>query len=140
MAREGAKIAIAYLEEHKDAEETVRLVADEASEAIKFAGDIGDEAFCEQVADDTVKSFGRLDILVSNAAHQNRKPSLDEVSDDEFDRTFKINVYAYFWLARAALEVAQDHSGGGGPETGEAQALGGQRPVDGRGLGAHGFG
>src|SRR5262249_1827418 len=63
MAREGAKIAIVYLEEHRDAEETVRLVLAEGSECIKFAGDIADESFCEQVVDDTVKTYGTLDIL-----------------------------------------------------------------------------
>src|SRR5512145_915986 len=70
MAREGAKIAIVYLEEHKDADETVRLVQQEGSEAIKFAGDIGDETFCADTVDDTVKTFGRLDVLVNNAAEQ----------------------------------------------------------------------
>src|SRR5215207_6504138 len=63
MAREGAKIAVVYLEEHADADETVRLVQAEGSEAIKFAGDVGDEEFCAQTIDDAVKTFGRLDIL-----------------------------------------------------------------------------
>lgn len=103
MAREGAKIAIAYFEEHKDAEETVRLVADEGSEAIKFAGDIGDEAFCEQVADDTVKSFGRLDILVNNAAERHEVDDPLELTAEQIERTFRTNVFSFFYLTKAAL-------------------------------------
>jgi NAD(P)-dependent dehydrogenase (short-subunit alcohol dehydrogenase family) len=103
MAREGAKIAIVYLEEHKDAEETVRLVADEGSEAIKFAGDIADESFCEQVADDTVKTFGRLDILVNNAAEQHEVDDLLELTAAQIERTFRTNVFSFFYLAKAAL-------------------------------------
>ena len=85
MAREGARIAIVYLEEHKDAEETVNLVANEGSEAIKFAGDIADENFCEQVVDDTVKSFGRLDVLVNNAAEQHEVDDLLELTAEQID-------------------------------------------------------
>jgi len=103
MAREGAKIAIAYLEEHKDAQETVRLVADEGSEAIKFAGDIGDEAFCEQIADDTMKSFGRLDILVNNAAEQHEVDNPLELTAVQIERTFRTNVFSFFYLTKAAL-------------------------------------
>jgi NAD(P)-dependent dehydrogenase (short-subunit alcohol dehydrogenase family) len=103
MAREGAKIAIVYLEEHKDAEETVRLVADEGSEAIKFAGDIGDESFCEQVADDTVKTFGRLDVLVNNAAEQHEVDDPLELTAEQIERTFRTNVFSFFYLTKAAL-------------------------------------
>ena len=66
-------------------------------------GDLAEPSFCDDLVEATVRTFGKLDILVSNAAHQNRKKSLDEVTDAEFDRTFKTNVYAYFRLARAAL-------------------------------------
>jgi NAD(P)-dependent dehydrogenase (short-subunit alcohol dehydrogenase family) len=66
-------------------------------------GDVADAAFCSALIDQTMSAFGRLDVLVSNAAHQNRKSSIEEVSDEEFDRTFKINVYAYFRLVKAAL-------------------------------------
>jgi len=103
MAREGAKIAIVYLEEHKDAEETVRLVADEGSEAIKFAGDIADESFCEQAVDDTVKTFGRLDILVNNAAEQHEVDDPLELTAEQIERTFRTNVFSFFYLAKAAL-------------------------------------
>jgi NAD(P)-dependent dehydrogenase (short-subunit alcohol dehydrogenase family) len=103
MAREGAKIAIVYLEEHKDAEETVRLVAAEGSEAIKFAGDIGDESFCEQVVDDTVKTFGRLDVLVNNAAEQHEVDDPLELTGEQIERTFRTNVFSFFFLTKAAL-------------------------------------
>jgi NAD(P)-dependent dehydrogenase (short-subunit alcohol dehydrogenase family) len=103
MAREGARIAVVYLEEHKDAEETVRLVSGEGSEAIKFAGDIADENFCEQVVDDTVKSFGRLDVLVNNAAEQHEVDDLLELTAEQIERTFRTNVFSFFYLAKAAL-------------------------------------
>ena len=103
MAREGAKIAIVYLEEHKDAEETVRLVQQEGSEAIKFAGDIGDEMFCDQVVDDTVKTFRRLDILVNNAAEQHEVGDPLELTAEQIERTFRTNVFSFFFMAKAAL-------------------------------------
>jgi NAD(P)-dependent dehydrogenase (short-subunit alcohol dehydrogenase family) len=103
MAREGAKIAIVYLEEHKDAEETVRLVGEEGGEAIKFAGDIGDEEFCNQVVDDTVKTFGRLDILVNNAAEQHEVDDPLDLTAEQIERTFRTNVFSFFFLTKAAL-------------------------------------
>ena len=110
-AREGADVAINYLpEEQPDAEETRRAVESVGRRCLLLPGDLESPAFCKELVDRTVETMGHLDILVSNAAHQNRKKSLDEVSDDEFDRTFKVNVYAYFWLARAALEVMPDGS------------------------------
>ena len=103
MAREGAKIAIVYLEEHKDAEETVRLVQQEGSEAIKFPGDVGDETFCEKTVDDTVKTFGRLDILVNNAAEQHEVDDPLELTAQQIERTFRTNVFSFFFMAKAAL-------------------------------------
>jgi NAD(P)-dependent dehydrogenase (short-subunit alcohol dehydrogenase family) len=108
-AREGADVAINYLkEEQRDADETRKAVESVGRSCLLLPGDLEDPAFCRALVQKTVDRFGHLDILVSNAAHQNRKPSLDEVTDEEFDRTFKVNVYAYFWLARAALEVMPD--------------------------------
>jgi len=103
MAREGAKIAIVYLEEHKDADETVRLVQQEGSEAIKFAGDIGDETFCADTVDDTVKTFGRLDVLVNNAAEQHEVDDPLELTAEQIERTFRTNVFSFFFMAKAAL-------------------------------------
>jgi NAD(P)-dependent dehydrogenase (short-subunit alcohol dehydrogenase family) len=103
-AREGADTAIVYLpEEQGDADETRKHVEAEGRQCLLLPGDLTDLAFCERVVEQTVEKFGRLDLLVSNAAHQNRKESLDDVTDEEFDRTFKTNIYAYFRLSRAAL-------------------------------------
>ena len=110
-AREGADVAINYLpEEQPDAEETKRAVESAGRRCVLLPGDLESPQFCRSLVERTVKELGHLDILVSNAAHQNRKQSLDEVTDDEFDRTFKVNMYAYFWLARAALEKMPDGS------------------------------
>ena len=103
MAREGARIAIVYLEEHDDAEATVQMVREEGGEAIKFAGDIGDEEFCNQVVDDTVKTFGRFDILVNNAAEQHEVHDPLELTAEQIERTFRTNVFSFFFLTKAAL-------------------------------------
>jgi NAD(P)-dependent dehydrogenase (short-subunit alcohol dehydrogenase family) len=104
FAREGADVAISYLpQEQSDAEETRRHVEKEGRQCLLLPGDLTDAAFCDAVVDDTVKHFGKLDVLVSNAAHQNRKDSLEELTDEELDRTFKTNIYAYVRLSRAAL-------------------------------------
>jgi len=103
-AREGADVAIAYLPaERVDGEETKRAVELEGRRCITIEGDLTEAEFCQSAIDTTVAELGQLDILVSNAAHQNRKDSLEEITDEEFDRTFKTNVYAYFRLVKAAL-------------------------------------
>jgi NAD(P)-dependent dehydrogenase (short-subunit alcohol dehydrogenase family) len=102
MAREGAKVAIVYLEEHNDAEETAKAVEQEGSRAIKLAGDIGDQAFCKQVVDNTVKEFGRLDILVNNAAEQHETKDIAEMDTARMERTFRTNIFSMFYLAKAA--------------------------------------
>ena len=109
FAREGADVAINYLkEEQRDADQTRAAVESTGRSCLLLPGDLNSAARCRALVNRTMKRYGRLDILVSNAAHQNRKPSLAKVSDEEFDRTFKVNMYAYFWLARAALEVMPD--------------------------------
>ena len=103
-AREGASVAITYLpEEQPDADETKTAIESAGAKCLAVAGDLTDPAFCDSVVEQTVRHFGKLDILVANAAHQNRKPSLEEVTDEEFDTTFKTNIYSYFRLSRAAL-------------------------------------
>ena len=102
--REGAKVAIAYLpEEQADADQTRKALEAEGARCLMIAGDLTDASFCDRVVEQTFAHFGALDILVANAAHQNRKPSLQEVTDEEFDATFKTNIYSYFRLSRAAL-------------------------------------
>jgi len=103
MAREAANVAFSYLDEHEDAAETVRLIEAEGRQALKFAGDVGDEAFCRQTVEDTVARFGRLDVLVNNAAEQHEVSDLTELSADQLERTFRTNIFGYFFMAKAAL-------------------------------------
>ena len=103
-AREGADVAIAHLPaERRDAAETERAIKAEGRRCLAIASDLTKAAFCSSLIKQTVAEFGRLDIVVSNAAHQNRKQTIEDVTDEEFDRTFKTNVYAYFRLVKAAL-------------------------------------
>ena len=103
MAREGALISIVYLDEHKDADETLAAVKKEGSRGIKFAGDVGDEKFCQDAIERTVKEFGRLDILVNNAAEQHEVEEPLEIDTGQLERTFRTNVFGYFYMAKAAL-------------------------------------
>jgi NAD(P)-dependent dehydrogenase (short-subunit alcohol dehydrogenase family) len=103
-AREGADVAITALpEERVDASETRRAVEAEGRRCIVIEGDLTDPDVCIDAVERTVAELRRLDILVHNAAHQNRKDSLEEIEDEEWDRTFKTNVYAYYRLVKAAL-------------------------------------
>jgi NAD(P)-dependent dehydrogenase (short-subunit alcohol dehydrogenase family) len=104
MAREGADIAIAYLEEHEDAEETGRAVGDEGGSFALFPGDIGEESFCRETVRKTIERFGRLDILVNNAAEQHEVADFRDLSAEQLQRTFKTNVFGYFYMTKAALD------------------------------------
>jgi NAD(P)-dependent dehydrogenase (short-subunit alcohol dehydrogenase family) len=103
FAREGAKVAIVYLEEDNDAEETAELVEEEGSEALLLRGDIGDKDFCEEAISETLARFGRIDILVNNAAEQHVQKDLTAISQAQLERTFRTNVFGYFFLTQAAL-------------------------------------
>jgi NAD(P)-dependent dehydrogenase (short-subunit alcohol dehydrogenase family) len=103
-AREGADVAITALpDEHTDSEHTRRAIEAEGRRCIVVEGDLGDPDVCVDAVERTVAELGQLDVLVHNAAHQNRKESLEDVEDGEWDRTFKVNVYAYYRLVKAAL-------------------------------------
>jgi NAD(P)-dependent dehydrogenase (short-subunit alcohol dehydrogenase family) len=104
MAREGAKVAIVYLEEHEDAEETLELVEDEGSRGIKIAGDIGDEAFCRRSIERVVKEFGRLDILVNNSAEQHEVEDFADISAEQLERTFRTNVFGLVYMTKWSLQ------------------------------------
>ena len=105
FAREGADVAIVYLPvEQSDADETRRAVEEAGRQALLLPGDVSDPTFCRQAVESAVKSLGRLDILVNNAAYQNRQESLDDITEEQWDRTFKTNIYGYFHMAKAALE------------------------------------
>ncbi len=103
-AREGADVAIIYLpQEQSDAEETERAVETEGRRALLIAGDVTDAQFCRDAVKQTVKEFGQLDVLVNNAAFQQHQQSLEEVTEEQWDQTFKTNIYGYFYMAQAAL-------------------------------------
>jgi NAD(P)-dependent dehydrogenase (short-subunit alcohol dehydrogenase family) len=110
FAREGAKVAFIYLEEDRDAEDTVRLVKDEGSDAFALRGDVGDEDFCRRAVAQTLDRFGRLDVLVNNAAEQHLKNSLEEIEKEQLERTFRTNVFGYFFLTKAALPHLREGS------------------------------
>jgi len=102
-AREGADVLIAYLNEDEDAQDVARYVEDAGRKCVLVSGDLSEPAHCRTVVDTAVKEFGGIDVLVSNAAFQMTHQSLDEISDDEWDYTFRLNIGAYFYLVKAAL-------------------------------------
>ena len=103
-AREGADVAINYLpSEEENAQEVVKLIEAEGKKAFAIPGDISDESFCKKLVEDAVESLGGLDILVNNAGRQTAQSSIDELTTEQFDNTFKVNVYALFWISKAAL-------------------------------------
>ena len=103
-AREGADVSIVHLpEERIDAEETRRAVQAEGQRCIAIEGDVRDSEFCRKAVDRTVKEFGHLDILVNNAAWQVHQDSLEDITDEQLERTFRTNIFGYFFMARAAL-------------------------------------
>ena len=103
FAREGADVAIVYLDEHEDAQETKRHVEAEGRRCLLLPGDVKSVRFCEQAVEATVKEFGRLDILVNNAAFQLHGASLEDISEDQLQETLQTNIGGYFHMARAAL-------------------------------------
>lgn len=102
-AREGADVAIVYLSSHEDAEETKLHVEKEGRQCLLVPGDVKDPKFCKDAVEKTVQEFDRLDILVNNAAFQLHAHSLEDITDERLDETFKTNIYGYFYMARAAL-------------------------------------
>jgi NAD(P)-dependent dehydrogenase (short-subunit alcohol dehydrogenase family) len=105
FAREGADVAICYLpEEETDAAETARAVEEVDRRCVRIAGDVRDSSFCNDAVARTVRELGGLHILVNNAAYQHHRKSIAEIDDEQIDRTFRTNIYGYFYMARAALE------------------------------------
>jgi NAD(P)-dependent dehydrogenase (short-subunit alcohol dehydrogenase family) len=110
FAREGADIAVAYLNEHEDAAETKRAVEREGRRCILLSGDVANPEFCKQAVAKTVEELGRLDILVNNAAFQEHVNALEELSEEHFDRTIKTNLYGYFHMVKAAVPEMKNGS------------------------------
>ena len=104
FAREGADVLISYLsEEEPDAQETAQAVEEAGKRAVKAPGNVAEEAQCQRVVEEAVRQFGKIDILVNNAAHQMTVSGISDISSELLDRTFKTNIYAMFWLCKAAI-------------------------------------
>lgn len=110
FAREGADVLISYLDEHSDAKETMRIVEKEGRRCIAVPGDIGSEAHCQQIIESTIQEFGRLDILVNNAAYQDVIESLQDVTEEMLEHTYRTNIFAMFFLCKAAIPHMQPGS------------------------------
>ena len=110
FAREGADVAVMYLNEHEDAEETRRCVEAEGRRCVTISGDVKDAAFCNEAVEKVVAEFGRLDVLVNNAAFQEHANSLLDITEERLDETFRTNIYGYFHMARAALPHLKEGS------------------------------
>lgn len=110
FAREGADVAIVYLSEDADAEKTRRAVEDEGQRALLIPGDVTNSAFCQEAVETAVEELGRLDILVNNAAFQEHVPSIEDITDEQFEHTFRTNIFGYFYMARAAAPHLREGS------------------------------
>jgi NAD(P)-dependent dehydrogenase (short-subunit alcohol dehydrogenase family) len=103
-AREGADVLIGYLNEHEDAQETARLVTEAGRKAVLFPGDLADKAVCRALVDKAVQEFGRIDVLVNNAAFQMTHDSIEDIPDEEWEHTFAVNISAMFYICKAAVK------------------------------------
>jgi NAD(P)-dependent dehydrogenase (short-subunit alcohol dehydrogenase family) len=110
FAREGADVAIVYLNEHKDAEETKRLVELEGRRCVTIAGDVGEERFCRDAVDRVMREFHRLDILINNAAEQHPQETIEKITADQLERTFRTNIFSMFFMTKAALPHLKEGS------------------------------
>ncbi len=103
FAKEGANVVISYLDEQKDAEETKKHVEAIGQKCLLISGDIGDESVCQQIVEKTINTFGQLDILVNNAAEQHPQKGLEDITSEQLERTFRTNIFSFFYLTKAAL-------------------------------------
>ena len=103
FAREGADLGILYLNEGEDAQETKRLIEREGRSCVTIAGDVGDPDFCRSAVDQVIQRFGKLDVLVNNAAEQHPKKDIGEITPDQIERTFRTNIFGYFYMVQAAM-------------------------------------
>lgn len=110
FAREGADVAISYLEEHEDAEETKRQVEDEGRECLLLPGDVGDESWCAELVAKVIDRYGQMDIVVNNAAEQHPQQGIGDISAQQLERTFRTNIFAMFYLVKAALPHLREGS------------------------------
>ena len=104
FAKEGADIAVVYLEEQKDAIETRRLVEKHGRECLLIKGDVGQEEFCRKAVAQTVKKFGGIDVVVNNAAEQHPQDSIEKITEKQLERTFRTNIFSFFFMTKAAMK------------------------------------
>jgi len=110
-AKKGADVAIVYLKEHRDAKETKHLVEEKGCRCLLIAGDIGNEKFCQSTVRQTVAAFGRLDVLVNNAAKQHPQTSIEKITERQLEKTFHANIFSYFFMTKASLKYLIKHKG-----------------------------
>ena len=103
FAREGADVAILYLDQHQDADQTRKVVEEQGRICLTFAGDVADRDVCRKVVDETLAKFGKLDILVNNAAEQHPQKGLEDISEEQWEKTFRTNIFGMFQITKAAL-------------------------------------
>jgi NAD(P)-dependent dehydrogenase (short-subunit alcohol dehydrogenase family) len=103
FAKEGADLTISYLNEHEDAKETQRLVEEHGASCLLIAGDVGDEKVCKKIADRTVKRYGKVHILVNNAAEQQPQAKIEDISSKQLERTFRTNIFSMFYMTKAVM-------------------------------------
>jgi NAD(P)-dependent dehydrogenase (short-subunit alcohol dehydrogenase family) len=104
FAKEGADVSVVYLEERKDANETKQLVEEHGRKCLLIEGDVGQEEFCRKAVEQTAKEFGKIDILVNNAAEQPPQESIDKITEKQLERTFRTNIFSFFFMAKAATK------------------------------------
>jgi NAD(P)-dependent dehydrogenase (short-subunit alcohol dehydrogenase family) len=110
FAKEGADVAIVYLDEHQDAEETKHKVEQQGRRCLAIAGDVGDESFCKEAVERTLGELGGLDVVVNNAAEQHEQEELTKIPAEQLERTFRTNIFSYFFITKAALPHLREGS------------------------------
>lgn len=110
FVKEGAKVVIAYLNEHEDANDTKKYIESLGGECILISGDVKNPNFCNEIVNRTINNFGKIDILINNAGVQYQKKNLEEISNEQFDYTMKSNIYSIFYLTKAALPYMKENS------------------------------
>jgi NAD(P)-dependent dehydrogenase (short-subunit alcohol dehydrogenase family) len=110
FAKEGADVSIVYLNEHKDAKETQRLVEDQGRKCLLIAGDVGREKFCQSAVKQTARELGKIDILINNAAEQHPRESITKITEKQLEKTFRTNIFSFFFMTKAVMP----HFNGGG--------------------------
>jgi len=111
FAQEGADIAIVYLNEHSDAKETQKLVEKTGARCLLLSGDVGEEKFCKSVIKSVVDSYGRIDILVNNAAEQHPQESIEKITEKQLEKTFRTNIFSFFFMAKASMKYLEKSKG-----------------------------